>query len=148
MHWLSIPEQAGLTTHRPVAAFGFESLEFPGLGAVDIFAPEHVLQLGAADLAAEAVHLVVGDGAELALEEAVRLALANENVAGIILGNECLPGEPEACPVPVSLSQLAADLDLVRAKLDAGGRRSVAVTSAMSMVAAVGAFAEAGCPSM
>jgi glucan 1,3-beta-glucosidase len=83
-------------------------------------------------------------GTRAQMEEAVRLALANENVAGIILGNECLPGEPEACPVPVSLAQLTADLDLIRAKLDAGGRRSVAVTSAMSMVAAVGAFESQG----
>jgi len=80
------------------------------------------------------------------MEEAVRLALANENVVGIIVGNECLPGEPEACPVPISLAQLVADLDHVRARLDAGGRPEVAVTTALSMLAAVGAFEYLGRP--
>jgi len=85
-------------------------------------------------------------GTRAQMEEAVRLALANDNVAGIIVGNECLPGEPEACPVPISLAQLIADIELVRAKLKAGGRPAVDVTSAMSMVAAVVAFESQGLP--
>jgi exo-beta-1,3-glucanase (GH17 family) len=85
-------------------------------------------------------------GTRAQMDEAVRLALANDNVAGIIVGNECLPGEPEACPVPISLAQLIADIELVRAKLKAGGRSAVDVTSAMSMVAAVVAFESQGRP--
>ena len=85
-------------------------------------------------------------GTRAQMEEAVRLVLANDNVAGIIVGNECLPGEPEACPVPISLAQLIADIELVRAKLKAGGRPAVDVTSAMSMVAAVVAFESQGLP--
>ena len=83
-------------------------------------------------------------GTRAQIETAVRLALAHANVAGIIVGNECLPGEPEACPAPVSVAQLTADLDLVRAQLDAAGKRQVVVGSAMSMVAAARAFESQG----
>jgi glucan 1,3-beta-glucosidase len=85
-------------------------------------------------------------GTRAQMEEAVRLALANGNVAGIIVGNECLPGEPEACASPISVAQLIADIELVRTKLKTGGRPGVAVTSAMSMVAAVVAFESQGRP--
>jgi exo-beta-1,3-glucanase (GH17 family) len=78
------------------------------------------------------------------MEEAVRLALANDNVEGIVVGNECLPGEPEACPQPITVAQLVADIEWVRARLKAGGRPAVAVTSAMSMVAAVVAYESQG----
>jgi glucan 1,3-beta-glucosidase len=80
------------------------------------------------------------------LDAAVRLALAFDNVAAVVVGNECLPGEPEACPNPISLPQLLADLGEARARLDAGGRRGVAVTCALSMMAAVGAHASQGRP--
>lgn len=83
-------------------------------------------------------------GTRAQMEEAVRLALANDNVAGIIVGNECLPGEPEACPQPITVAQLVADIEWVRTKLKVGGRPDVAVTSAMSMVAAVVAYASQG----
>jgi glucan 1,3-beta-glucosidase len=68
------------------------------------------------------------------LEEAVRLAQSLPNVAGIVVGNECLPGEPEACGQPVDLAQLIEDLSHVKKAL-AG--RPVVVTTAMSMLAAV-----------
>ncbi len=68
------------------------------------------------------------------LEEAVRLAQTLPNVAGIIVGNECLAGEPEACGRPVDIAQLTADLDHAQKAL-AG--RPVVVTTAMSMLAAV-----------
>lgn len=68
------------------------------------------------------------------LEEAVRLAQTLPNVAGIVVGNECLAGEPEACGRPVGIDQLIADLDQVKKAL-AG--RPVVVTTAMSMLAAV-----------
>jgi glucan 1,3-beta-glucosidase len=71
------------------------------------------------------------------LDEALRLAHAHRNVAGIVVGNECLPGEPEACPRPVSVDQLIEDLAYVKQRLRAGRRPSVVVTTAMSMVAAV-----------
>jgi exo-beta-1,3-glucanase (GH17 family) len=78
------------------------------------------------------------------LDEALRLANAYRNVAGVVVGNECLAGEPEACPQPVSVDQLIADLDYVRKGLSPEARRSVRITSAMSMVAAVKAYATQG----
>src|SRR6516165_7609435 len=51
----SIAQQAGLATHCPVAALGFESLKFPRFGALYIFLKEHRLQLRRAHLAAEPV---------------------------------------------------------------------------------------------
>ena len=64
---LAVAEQARAAADLAVAAFGLESLELPRRGALDIFAPEHSLQLGAGDFAGQAVHLLVGDGAKLAL---------------------------------------------------------------------------------
>src|SRR5581483_4336079 len=52
------------------AAAGFlraEFTEFPGRVALDIFAPEHLLQIRGADFAAQAVHFVIGNRAEFAL---------------------------------------------------------------------------------
>jgi exo-beta-1,3-glucanase (GH17 family) len=71
------------------------------------------------------------------MDEALRLANAHRNVAGIVVGNECLSGEPEACARPVSVEQLIADIAYVRKGLAPEARRTVRVTSAMSMVAAV-----------
>ncbi len=71
------------------------------------------------------------------LDEAIRLANRYRNVAGIVVGNECLAGEPEACPQPVSVEQLIEDLIWVQKGLTPEVRKSVVVTSAMSMVAAV-----------
>jgi exo-beta-1,3-glucanase (GH17 family) len=71
------------------------------------------------------------------MEEAIRLANRYRNVAGIVVGNECLPGEPEACPQPPSVEQLIGDLDHVKKGLSPEARNSVRVTSALSMVAAV-----------
>src|SRR2546421_3929599 len=62
-----VTQQARVAADHAVAALGFESLETPGRGALDVLAPEHRLQLGAAYLAAQAVHFLVGDGAEFAL---------------------------------------------------------------------------------
>jgi glucan 1,3-beta-glucosidase len=71
------------------------------------------------------------------LDEAVRLANGYPNVAGIVVGNECLAGEPEACPQPASVEQLIADLTYVQKGLTPEARKAVRVTSALSMVAAV-----------
>jgi glucan 1,3-beta-glucosidase len=70
------------------------------------------------------------------LDEALRLANRYPNVAGIVVGNECLAGEPEACPQPVSVEQLIEDLIYVRG-LTPEARKNVVVTSALSMIAAV-----------
>jgi glucan 1,3-beta-glucosidase len=78
------------------------------------------------------------------LEEALRLAEAHPNVAGIVVGNECLPGEPEACPRPVSVEQLIEDLAYVKRRLVSGRRPGVVVTTAMSMVAAVANYETQG----
>ena len=78
------------------------------------------------------------------MDEALRLANTYPNVAGIVVGNECLPGEPEACPQPVSVEQLVENLIYVKERLSAEARRTVRVTSAMSMVAAVREVATQG----
>jgi glucan 1,3-beta-glucosidase len=78
------------------------------------------------------------------MDAALRLANAHPNVAGVVVGNECLPGEPEACRQPVSVDQLIADLGYVRKGLAPEARTSVRITSAMSMVAAVKAHAAQG----
>jgi len=71
------------------------------------------------------------------LDEAIRLANRYPNVAGIVVGNECLAGEPEACPQPVSVEQLIEDLIRVKKGLAPEVRKTIVVTSALSMVAAV-----------
>jgi exo-beta-1,3-glucanase (GH17 family) len=71
------------------------------------------------------------------MDEAIRLANSFDTVEGIVVGNECLAGEPEACRQPVSIEQLIGDLDYVRQGLKGPARSRVRVTTAMSMVAAV-----------
>lgn len=71
------------------------------------------------------------------MDEAIRLANSFDTVEGIVVGNECLAGEPEACRQPVSIEQLIGDLDYVRQRLNAPARSRVRVTTAMSMLAAV-----------
>jgi exo-beta-1,3-glucanase (GH17 family) len=71
------------------------------------------------------------------MDEAIRLANSFDAVEGIVVGNECLAGEPEACRQPVSIEQLIGDLDYVRQGLKGPARSRVRVTTAMSMVAAV-----------
>jgi glucan 1,3-beta-glucosidase len=78
------------------------------------------------------------------MNTAIRLANTCANVAGIVVGNECLPGEPEACPQPVSVDQLIADLRQVKDGLSGKARARVAVTTAMSMVAAASHHAALG----
>lgn len=78
------------------------------------------------------------------LDEALQWANAHANVDGIVVGNECLPGEPEACLRPVSVEQLIEDLLYVKSRLSPAARRRVRVTSAMSMVAAVKEHAAVG----
>jgi exo-beta-1,3-glucanase (GH17 family) len=71
------------------------------------------------------------------LDEAIRLANQYRNVTGIVVGNECLAGEPEACPQPVTVEQLIEDLNYVKQGLNPEVRKTVVVTSALSMIAAV-----------
>jgi glucan 1,3-beta-glucosidase len=71
------------------------------------------------------------------MDKAIRLANSFDTVEGIVVGNECLAGEPEACRQPVSIEQLIGDLDYVRQGLNGPARSRVRVTTAMSMVAAV-----------
>lgn len=78
------------------------------------------------------------------MNEALRLANTHRNVAGIVVGNECLAGEPEACARPVSVEELIEDIAYVKKGLAPEARRTVAVTSAMSMVAAVREHAALG----
>lgn len=78
------------------------------------------------------------------MDEALRLANAHRNVAGIVVGNECLAGEPEACARPVAVEKLIEDIAYVQKGLAPEARRTVAVTSAMSMVAAVREHAALG----
>ena len=78
------------------------------------------------------------------MDEAIRLANRYRNVAGMVVGNECLPGEPEACPRPVSVEQLVDDINYVKRGLNPDARKTVRVTSALSMVAAVREHAAQG----
>jgi len=78
------------------------------------------------------------------MDEAIRLANGYPNVAGIVVGNECLTGEPEACPLPVPVGQLIDDLNYVKRGLNPDARKAVRVTSALSMVAAVREYALQG----
>jgi glucan 1,3-beta-glucosidase len=71
------------------------------------------------------------------MDEAIRLANSFDTVEGIVVGNECLAGEPEACRQPVSIEQLIGDLDYVRKGLNGPARSRVRVSTAMSMLAAV-----------
>lgn len=71
------------------------------------------------------------------MNEAVRLANAYDSVEAIVVGNECLAGEPQACRQPVSVEQLIEDIETVRRGLAGPARARVQVTTAMSMLAAV-----------
>lgn len=71
------------------------------------------------------------------MNTAIRLANAYDSVAAIVVGNECLAGEPEACRQPVSIEQLIEDIETVRRGLSDPARGRVRVTTAMSMVSAV-----------
>jgi exo-beta-1,3-glucanase (GH17 family) len=78
------------------------------------------------------------------MNAAIHLANRYRNVAGIVVGNECLAEEPEACSQPVSVDRLIDDLNYVRNALDPEVRSSITVTTAMSMVAAVKNHASQG----
>lgn len=71
------------------------------------------------------------------MNAAIRLANTYDSVEAIVVGNECLAGEPEACRQPVSIEQLIEDIETVRRGLAGPARGRVRVTTAMSMVAAV-----------
>lgn len=71
------------------------------------------------------------------IDEAIRLANSYDSVVGVVVGNECLAGEPEACRIPVSIEQLIGDIETVRRGLAGPARTRVQLTTAMSMLAAV-----------
>ncbi len=71
------------------------------------------------------------------IDEAIRLANTYDSVEAIVVGNECLAGEPEACRQPVSIAQLIGDIETVRQGLAGPARTRVKVTTAISMLAAV-----------
>jgi exo-beta-1,3-glucanase (GH17 family) len=78
------------------------------------------------------------------LNEAIRLANLYDNVAGVVVGNECLVGDGGGQSNPVSVEQLIADLDYVSGNLLPGRRSAVHVTTAMAWGAAVGNYANLG----
>jgi len=122
---------------RHIRTFGLDN----GLNRIAPLAQRHYpdlrLFLGVYECAQDHDDVRMPHSTRAQLDEALRLAHAHRNVAGIVVGNECLPGEPEACPRPVSVDQLIEDLAYVKQRLRAGRRPSVVVTTAMSMVAAV-----------
>src|SRR5439155_19251963 len=67
LHRLAVPRQARAAFDDAVPAFRLETFQMPRRGALDVLAPEHRLQLRAADLAGQEIHLIVGNRAELAL---------------------------------------------------------------------------------
>jgi glucan 1,3-beta-glucosidase len=125
---------------RHIRTFGLDN----GLSCIPLLAQRHFpdlrLFLGVYECAQDHDDLRNPHSTRSQLEEAIRLAHAHQNVAGIVVGNECLPGEPEACPRPVSVEQLIADLTYVKGRLRSERRASVIVTTAMSMVAAAANF--------
>lgn len=78
------------------------------------------------------------------LNEAIRLANLYDNVAGIVVGNECLIGDGSGQSNPVSVEQLIADLDYVAGNLLPERRPAVHVTTAMAWGAAVTNYASIG----
>jgi exo-beta-1,3-glucanase (GH17 family) len=78
------------------------------------------------------------------LNEAIRLANNYDNVAGVVVGNECLAGDGGGQSNPVSVDQLIADLDYVAGSLLPERRPAVRVTTAMAWGAAVGNYAGIG----
>ncbi|MEJ5357399.1 MAG: glycosyl hydrolase family 17 protein [Desulfobacterales bacterium] len=72
------------------------------------------------------------------LAAAVALARSQSNLDALVIGNECLPGEPEACPEPVRAGEWIAGVAALRRELGEAGR-SLPVTVALSMTAALDA---------
>ena len=138
---LGIMHAAGF---RHIRTFGLDN----GLNRIAPLAQRHFpdlrLFLGVYECAQDHDDVRMPHSTRAQLDEALRLAHAHRNVAGIVVGNECLPGEPEACPRPVSVEQLIEDLAYVKRRLRSDRRPSVVVTTAMSMVAAVQNHADQG----
>jgi exo-beta-1,3-glucanase (GH17 family) len=78
------------------------------------------------------------------LNEAVRLANLYDNVAGVVVGNECLNDDGGGQKNTVSVDQLIKDLNYAGANLLPERRRAVQVTTAMTWAAAVDRYAELG----
>jgi glucan 1,3-beta-glucosidase len=147
-----IPEEQILEDLRTIASAGFRHIRTYGLDnglnrivplahrhfpEIRIFLGVYVCGLGREDPGN-------ASSTRAQLDEALRLANRYRNVAGIVVGNECLPGEPEACPLPVSVQQLIDDLTYVKRGLTPDARKNVRVTSALSMIAAVRGHATQG----
>jgi exo-beta-1,3-glucanase (GH17 family) len=78
------------------------------------------------------------------LNEAIRLANLYDNVAGVVVGNECLVGDGGGQSNPVTVEQLIADLDHVAGNLLPERRSAVRVTTGMAWGAAVDNYANLG----
>src|SRR4030081_3183174 len=66
-HRLAVAHQFRAAADGAVSALRLEFLETPGHRSLDVLAPEHRFEFRAADLSSQAIHLVVGDGAEVPL---------------------------------------------------------------------------------
>lgn len=78
------------------------------------------------------------------LIKAVSLANQYPNVVGIVVGNECLKGDPQAGSQWVSAQTLLKDLAYVRQHLIPGRKNKVVLTSCLTFAAAHGDTADDG----
>lgn len=147
-----LPEQQIVEDLKTIAAAGFRQIRTygmdKGLGRIAPLAQRHFPDLRIF-LGVYVCGLNHDNPADLRstraqMDAALRLANAYGNVTGVVIGNECLPGEPEACRQPVSVEQLIEDLIYAKKGLSPDARRRVQVTTALSMVAAVKEHAAQG----
>jgi glucan 1,3-beta-glucosidase len=151
-HASEIPEQQIVADLKTIAAAGFRQIRTygmdNGIGRIVPLAqrlfPDLRIFLGVYVCGLNRNHPADLRSTRAQMDAALRLANTHQNVAGVVVGNECLPGEPEACQQPVSVEQLIEDLIYVRKGLGPDARQRVRVTSAMSMVAAVREHAAQG----
>jgi exo-beta-1,3-glucanase (GH17 family) len=147
-----LPERQIVEDLRSIAAAGFELVRTygvdNGLGRIVPLAQRHspALRIFLGVYVCGLNHDDPADprSTRAQMDEALRLANAYRNVAGIVVGNECLAGEPEACARSVPVEQLIEDIAYVTKGLTPEDRKTVKVTSAMSMVAAVREVATQG----
>lgn len=147
-----VPEQQIVEDLKAIAAAGFRQIRTygmdKGLSRIAPLAQRHFpdlrIYLGVYVCGLNHDHPDDLRSTRAQMDAAVRLANACGNVAGVVVGNECLPGEPEACQQPVSVDQLIEDIIDVKKGLTPEARRRARVTSAMSMVAAVREHAAQG----
>ncbi len=127
--------QAGF---RRVRTYGLEGVLSRIAPLAERHAPELRFLLGVHTCGAGGEGIPFSPRTRAQLASAVALARSCANIAALVIGNECLPGEPEACPEPVRAEEWVAGAAALRRQLRQAGRE-LPVTVALSMTAAVDA---------